>query len=188
MQTRALPKITCHKLSKTKFFCACVCVFFFFFFFSQLKLRSISCVELMHFQRTEFFDGSRDERRALPSFVGKDRFRTIGDLNSSVPLKMTTNELEAAVGSLKTETQCTLLLWLKGVFITFFEPHVHGKVFATKDADHVGFTHQWHLIYFTFGWGLNTRGWKRDQRPSKTAGDILSIIYERERGNIKDTL
>lgn len=85
----------------------CVCVFFFFF---QLKLQSISCVELMHFQRTEFSDGSREETRALPSFVGKDRFRTIGDLNSFVPLKMTTNELEAAVGSLETETRCTVLL------------------------------------------------------------------------------
>lgn len=54
---------------------------------------------------------AREKRgRALGSFVGKDRFRTIGDLNSFVPLKMTTNELETtAVWSLKGEIRCTAL-------------------------------------------------------------------------------
>lgn len=87
MQTRALPKITCHKLSKTKF------SVLFSLFFSQLKLSSFFPALISYiFRELSFWWLQRREGRMLWRCVGKDRFGTIRNLKSFVPLKMTRKE------------------------------------------------------------------------------------------------
>lgn len=133
MQTSALPKITCHKLSKTKsFFCVFLCGSKDLFpAVSSYIYREQSPSSFLFFFRLE-----RRERawRALWSFVGTDRFGTMGDLNPFVPLKMTTNESETCYLQPGGRDQMPPLCLISN--------HLSIKCFSTMESDYVEFTPQ----------------------------------------------
>lgn len=90
MQTRALPKITQETFKDQVFF------FLFPLPAPQLKFKIYFLRRAHTFLERRSFDGEEEERKGvLWRFVGNDRFRTIGDLNSFVSLTMTTNETQA---------------------------------------------------------------------------------------------